>query len=939
MSKSLTINTLKIFRKQTLSSIALILILTVSAIIVSLPVAKAHTPAWNIPTYAYVAVAPNTVGVGDYTLIVMWLDKFPPTAGGLGGDRWRGFKVDITKPDKTTQTIGPIEPTSQVGSAYTIYTPDQVGDYSIVFSWPGQTLTNGTGTPDNGGIPFVGDYFQPAKSAPVTLHVQQNQISNWVEPPVPTDYWTRPIPTANREWTQLASNWPGGSWLRYRGFQESGQAPNSAHIVYTRPIINGGIADERYGAVKYDTTDYENFFPAPIVMGGKIYYNAGTYPNYGYYCVDLRTGEQLWYKNGTDNGLNNPYTLYNLGGGGNTGPNLADNFAQLSFGQLFHYYSVNGEGIKDHLWMALNAYNRAGAVVNTTWYMLDANTGNWELTLKNMPSGTSVTDQDGDLLLYSYNAQTGRFLAWNSTQSIPPPSPAGTTQQQWEPRTGATIDAVNDTSWLEYGPSGGIGGTASEWDLSDIQPRSGYTMNITGPVGLPALSNVLQDDKYVPRIMFFSDMRNIPGYAYIGSSDMFFLAAAVQIDYHVNPYSPFPNKTGTQNNNLGYGVTLLWNKTITKPLGGNLTFSVGPVSYEDKVFTLYSKETMQWWGYSLNDGSLLWGPSAAQPSWDMYGSGAFYAYGKLFSGSYSGVLYAYDIKTGKNLWTYTLNEIGHESPYGNFQISYGGVADNKVYIYSSEHSPTQPLWRGSYLRCINATDGTELWKILNFVSGMAIADGYIVAGNHYDNQMYVYGKGPSALTVSAPQTAVPKGTPVLIQGTVTDQSPGAKGTPAIADASQQAWMEYLYEDQAQPTNATGVPVTLTAIDPNGNTQNIGTITSDTLGAYAVSWTPPVPGLYTVLANFAGTKSYGGSIADTHFVVASAVAAAPTSPQAPATPVPTTAPTQTAPPSPQVTTTPVPPPSSPGLPTTYIAIAVVAIIVVVAAAALALRRRK
>ena len=66
---------------------------------------------------------------------------------------------------------------------------------------------------------------------------------------------------------------------------------------------------------------------------------------------------------------------------------------------------------------------------------------------------------------------------------------------------------------------------------------------------------------------------------------------------------------------------------------------------------------------------------------------------------------------------------------------------------------------------------------------------------------------------------------------MTDQSPGAKGTPAIADANMQAWMEYLYEQQAMPTNAKGVEVTLTAIDPNGNT-HIGTATSDTSGTSA-----------------------------------------------------------------------------------------------------------
>jgi outer membrane protein assembly factor BamB len=113
------------------------------------------------------------------------------------------------------------------------------------------------------------------------------------------------------------------------------------------------------------------------------------------------------------------------------------------------------------------------------------------------------------------------------------------------------------------------------------------------------------------------------------------------------------------------------------------------------------------------------------PEWDMYlvsytGTARVpIAYGKMFAGNYGGVLYAYDIKTGEELWKYTLAGIGHESPYGNYQITFGGIADEKVYIYSTEHSPTQPLWRGSYLRCIDANTGKELWKSLNFVSGIS----------------------------------------------------------------------------------------------------------------------------------------------------------------------------------------------------------------------------
>ena len=178
---------------------------------------------------------------------------------------------------------------------------------------------------------------------------------------------------------------------------------------------------------------------------------------------------------------------------------------------------------------------------------------------------------------------------------------------------------------------------------------------------------------------------------------------------------------------------------------------------------------------------------------------------------------------------------------------------------------------------------------------------------------------------------------VLIEGSVTDQSPGAKGTPVISDNDMTAWMQYLYKQQAMPTNAKGATVQLTAFDPNGNIENIGTAVSDTNGNYGISWTPPVPGTYKIIATFSGSNSYYSSDATTYLAVGKAAA----SPQASGTPAPTatTPSTVTPTPSPQVTTTPVPPPSSPGMPTTYIVIAVVAIIVVVAAAALALRRRK
>ena len=160
--------------------------------------------------------------------------------------------------------------------------------------------------------------------------------------------------------------------------------------------------------------------------------------------------------------------------------------------------------------------------------------------------------------------------------------------------------------------------------------------------------------------------------------------------------------------------------------------------------------------------------------------------------------------------------------------------------------------------------------------------------------------------------------------------------PAISEADMSPWMAYLYEQQQKPANAKGVPVTLTAIDPNGNTQDIGTVTSDSNGNYGIMWTPPVEGQYKIIATFEGTASYGGSDATTYLGVGLAAPAA--SPTVAPTTEPTVAPTSTS----TATASPSPAPQPEAGPSTdmyIIAAAAVVIIVVVAVAAVFLRKRK
>ena len=201
----------------------------------------------------------------------------------------------------------------------------------------------------------------------------------------------------------------------------------------------------------------------------------------------------------------------------------------------------------------------------------------------------------------------------------------------------------------------------------------------------------------------------------------------------------------------------------------------------------------------------------------------------------------------------------------------------------------------------------------------AISDGVMTTLNAYDNQIYAYGKGPTAMTAEVQ----PFGSAVVIRGTVIDISAGTKqqaqaanfpyGVPVVSDASQSDWMEYVYMQQPCPTNVTGVPVSISVLDSNGNTRQIGSTTSDGSGMFTFTWTPDIPGDYTGYTSFAGSESYYPTAAETSFHVSESVTTSPT-----ATPVSNAA-----------TTTDL---------MTYIAVAAIAIIIAIAVATVLILRK-
>ena len=328
------------------------------------------------------------------------------------------------------------------------------------------------------------------------------------------------------------------------------------------------------------------------------------------------------------------------------------------------------------------------------------------------------------------------------------------------------------------------------------------------------------------------------------------------------------------------------------------------------VFVERYKETMQEVGYSLATGKYLWTTPNDQVAFQYYSTLGYYsggiagcvlAYGRIYSAGFGGIVYCYSDTNGALLWTYGNGGPGNTTssgePYpGNFPTTIYAIANGVVYLVTTEHTVTTPIYKGALTIAINATNGAEIYTLSNYNSAFntatnAIADGYAIIFNGYDNQIYCLGRGTSSTTVTAPQTAITESNNVIIQGTVMDISAGTQqseqaadfphGVPVASDASMGAWMESVYQQQAIPTNFVGVTVTLFAVDPNNNTITLGTATTNINGLYSLLWkAPSVPGKYTITATFSGTNSYWSSDAQTAMAV-----------QAPsATTAPTTTPT-------------------------------------------------
>lgn len=319
---------------------------------------------------------------------------------------------------------------------------------------------------------------------------------------------------------------------------------------------------------------------------------------------------------------------------------------------------------------------------------------------------------------------------------------------------------------------------------------------------------------------------------------------------------------------------LLWDVTTD-----DITFSTSTGVADQGKYTV--RMLGGWWdAWNLNDGSPAWKSDVLEYPWGDFGAYSISSFGGMFfDQSYHG-LYAIDWDTGKVVWNFLDPCVPFETPYGVSPLFVRGVqiVDGKMYIANGEHSPTEPLQRDWRLYCLDIYSGDELWSISAGGAAGAVSDGYLTFDNRYDGFMYVFGKGQSETTVSAPQTAISKGTPMMITGSVLDLSPAQPGTPCVSKETMATQMEYLHMQAPidgiwHDQTITGVPVALCAMNEDGTYIDIGyTETDGYSGAFGMTWTPEDEGTYKIVASFEGDESYGSSSATTFVVVGPAAAA-------------------------------------------------------------------
>lgn len=795
-------------------------------------VAFAPVKAIEIPTFLFVTASPDPVGIGQIVYVGMTFSRPTPTGSGYTGDLYEGITLTITDPDGHSTTAGPYYASPVAGVVYS-FTPDKIGNYTLQAHYPGQVLKGynpGNPTVSSSSKNLIGSKMLASESNIKTLIVGQEAVKPiYQTPALPTEYWMRPIYGTNWQWGNIGANWFG---LGGSGaFDASGNVQPNA------------VAPNSAHVMWTKQTEFGGQPGQPITADTSGTYSSVSLLQTYFQPITILNG--ILYYNVYDSSPSS-----NLLGWRavdvRTGDVVWDKPAgqsgkeTIAWGQIVNYDNYQEYGSNAFLYSSAGSGGVFGTAAN--WFgIYDACTGNFLANVTNAISTSKImqsvpqsTDTEGGII--GYYVSGGNLCLYNYTKLLS--------------ASGMMAGFIR--------ASGTINGSmpaATEWKTPLPTKFNGDNISLSISMVTPEVILMRQ----VPNSITYQGVT--AGYQYMAGFDA---------------------KTGA----------LLWGP-VNQTLPAYEDTSV--LCAREGYYVMHNKDRDLAWGYSLTTGQQVWGPVQLQGGGDsaVWRDGEI-AYGKVYIFDLGGYVNAIDLKTGKVAWTYFAGNAGYDTPFESYPIfGYNRhmISDGKLFL-SEGCMYTVPL-HPAYRLAINCTDGTLVWKVLQYSStaSCVVGDGYLISWNSFDNQIYSFGKGPSTTTVTASPKVAASGTSVLIEGTVMDISGGTsqdmiakrfpQGLPAVSDDSMSAWMEYAYMQQNRPTNATGVPVMLSIVDANGNYRTIGTAVSDADGYYSYNWMPDISGKYTVYATFAGSESYYASHAVSAFTVDPA--------QATSTPAPTPAP--------------------------------------------------
>ncbi len=151
-------------------------------------------------------------------------------------------------------------------------------------------------------------------------------------------------------------------------------------------------------------------------------------------------------------------------------------------------------------------------------------------------------------------------------------------------------------------------------------------------------------------------------------------------------------------------------------------------------------------------------------AWSVISWAAEIAYGEVIVWDYGGYVNALNKDTGELLWSFNTGNSAYDTPYGTYvlwQFGTQSIADGKIFLSegSMYNPPLHPAWR----LAIDVETGQLVWKLSGWFIGnsLAVADGYLVGYNGYNNRIYCIGKGLTKTTLDVKNDVVPLGSSIL----------------------------------------------------------------------------------------------------------------------------------------------------------------------------------